>query len=123
MSAPPFSNGDLVEIETANLRAVARVRESSKAGRLHLALEGGEYLPWVDGEVLIRRFGEDPARSCVATILHAGASTALLQLVEKHGEPVEPPHEGGGASSAPPAPPALPAPEPNVTIPSIDDDW
>ena len=30
--------------------AVARVRESSEGGRLHIAFEMGQYLPWVDAE-------------------------------------------------------------------------
>jgi len=110
-----FANGDLVEIDVANVRAVARVRESSGEGRLHLALEVGEYLPWVDDAVLIRHFGNDPARSCTAKILHAGASTALLQILEMV-EQVRTPRQGIGTA----APIALP---PHATIPSIDDDW
>jgi hypothetical protein len=110
-----FANGDLVEIDTANVRAVARVRESSEGGRLHLALEVGEYLPWVDGDVFIRHFGNDPNRSCTAKILHAGASTALLQILEMV-EQVRTPQQGVG--SVPPI-----ALGPNVVIPSIDDDW
>ncbi len=76
-----FHVGDLVEVETASVRAIARVRESSDGGRLHIAFEMGEYFPWVDTDVRIRHFGNDPARSCTARILHAGSTTALLQLV------------------------------------------
>ncbi|MDB4933062.1 MAG: hypothetical protein JWP87_34 [Labilithrix sp.] len=78
---PAFGTGDLVEVDAASVRAVARVRESSVAGRLHVALEMGEYLPWVDADVQIRHFGNDVSRSCTARILHAGASTALLQII------------------------------------------
>jgi hypothetical protein len=77
----PFGTGDIVQIDADAIRAVARVRESS-GGRLHIALEKGEYLPWVDANVQIRHFGEGPERSQVAKILHVGATTALLQLVE-----------------------------------------
>lgn len=78
-----FGNGDLVEVDaaSASIRAVARVRESSTTGRLHIAFEMGEYLPWIDAEVQIRHYGSDPASSSTAKILHSGSSTALLQLV------------------------------------------
>ena len=76
-----FNNNDLVEIDTLSVRALARVREVSEGGRLHIAFEMGEYLPWVDTDVQIRHFGNDPARSCVARIVHAGSTTAILQLV------------------------------------------
>ena len=42
----------------------------------------GEYFPWVDTDVKIRQFGNDPARSCTARVLHAGSTTALLQLID-----------------------------------------
>ena len=80
-----FNNGDLVEVETISVRALARVRESSPTGRLHIAFEMGEYLPWVDTDVQIRRVGSDPSLSSLcstARILHAGSTTAMLQLVE-----------------------------------------
>lgn len=102
-----FGTGDLVEVDTANVRAVARVRESSGDGRLHIALELGEYLPWVDENVLIRHLGNDPTCLCTAKILHAGSTTALLQILEMV-EPVR-------AAVAPTGPPA--------PVPSIDDDW
>jgi hypothetical protein len=88
-----FRTGELVEVFTDSVRALARVREASEAGRLHIAFEMGEYLPWVDTAVLIRlaasgasgasgacgaRIG---ARGCAARILHAGSSTALLQIL------------------------------------------
>lgn len=110
-----FGTGDLVEVDAANVRAVARVRESSSDGRLHIALEAGEYLPWIDDAVLIRHFGNDPTRSCTAKILHVGASTALLQILEVV-EQGRTPVQGVGSV----APIAL---GPHATIPSSDDDW
>lgn len=101
-----FAIGDLVEIDVANVRALARVRESSGDGRLHLALEVGQYLPWVDEVVLIRHFGNDPTRSCTAKILHAGATSALLQILEMV-EQVQ-----VRLASVPP-----------IAMPSVDDDW
>jgi hypothetical protein len=80
--SPVFGAGDLVEVDTDSVRAVARVRESSDAGRLHIAFEMGEYLPWVDADVQVRHFGNDVARSRTARILHAGSSTALLQIID-----------------------------------------
>ncbi len=78
-----FHTGDLVEVFTDSVRALARVRESSEGGRLHIAFEMGEYLPWVDAAVVIRHVGRDgrETRACTAHILHAGSSTALLQLL------------------------------------------
>lgn len=110
-----FGTGDLVEVDTPNVRALARVRESSNDGRLHIALEVGEYLPWVDEPVLIRHFGNDPATSCAAKILHAGSSTALLQIIEMV-ERVQAPADA--RASVPATPTGPPAP-----VPSIDDDW
>lgn len=81
-TSPVFGTGDLVEVDTELVRAVARVRESSQAGRLHIAFEMGEYLPWVDADVQVRHFGNDVSQSCTARILHAGSSTALLQIVD-----------------------------------------
>ena len=75
-----FGVGDLVEVDTDSIRAVARVRESSGAGRIHIAFEMGQYLPWVDADVRIRHFGNDATRSRLAKIIHSGATTALLQL-------------------------------------------
>jgi hypothetical protein len=94
--SPVFGTGDLVEVDTESVRAVARVRESSEAGRLHIAFEMGEYLPWVDANVQVRHFGNDVSHSCTARIIHAGSSTALLQIVDR----VEavPPSSAGAAS-------------------------
>ncbi len=109
-AAPPqaFGVGELVEVFTDSVRALARVREVSEGGRLHIAFEMGEYLPWVDAAVLIRHAagaGLPRMRSCVARILHAGTSTALLQIVGPEAPGVE----------------ELPqAREPYDTIPSLD---
>ena len=111
----PFGIGDLVEIDTVNVRALARVRESSGDGRLHLALEVGQYLPWVDDAVHIRHFGNDPQRSCTAKILHAGASSALLQILEMVDQ------VQARLASVPPSAPI--ASVPHASMPSIDDDW
>jgi hypothetical protein len=121
MSGPnqSFGTGDLVEVDTENVRAVARVRESSGDGRLHIALELGEYLPWVDAEVLIRHFGNDPVHSCTAKILHAGSTTALLQIIEMVQQVRTPPMGVPTVGSVPP--PALPVVLQPIT--SIDDDW
>lgn len=101
-----FGTGDLVEVFTDSVRALARVRESSEGGRLHIAFEMGEYLPWVDAAVLIRHAATSDvlgARSCCsAHILHAGTSTALLQIVAAVEE-------------------LPPAREPYGTIPSLDE--
>lgn len=71
-----LSNGDIVEIEADAVRCVARVRDA-RDGRLHVALELGEYLPWIDEAVVVRS-GEEVHE---ARILHVGATTALLQLM------------------------------------------
>lgn len=90
-----FRVGDLVEVETTSVRAKARVREVSEGGRLHIAFEMGEYFPWVDTDIMIRHFGNDPSRSSTARVLHAGSTTALLQLVVALAAPAL-----GSASSA-----------------------
>jgi len=103
-----FRTGELVEVFTDSVRALARVRESSEGGRLHIAFEMGEYLPWVDTVVLIRHVhvGSSPdvlgARPCTARILHAGTSTALLQVLQAVEE-------------------LPPGREPYDTIPSLDE--
>lgn len=109
VTANAFGNGDLVEVDAASIRAVARVREST-SGRLHIAFEMGEYLPWIDAAVQIRHFGNDPASSSNAKILHAGSSTALLQLIEEIEELEEAPAPSGVRAAL-------------DTLTSIDDDW
>ena len=103
-----FRVGDLVEVETTSVRAKARVREVSEGGRLHIAFEMGEYFPWVDTDIMIRHFGNDPARSSTARVLHAGSTTALLQLVV--------------ALAAPAVGDASPVRSPYETMPLLDDE-
>gem|GEM_PF-6551991 len=133
-----FENNDLVQIDIASmdLAALARVRDTS-GGRLHIALEAGAYLPWVDADVTIRRYGEDAALAHPARILHAGTSTALLELVlapageERREPPRDPPGETGAkkrTSGVVPAFGAAPAADddsrnPLDTLPLIDEGW
>jgi hypothetical protein len=75
-----FSNNDLLEIETAQYRALARVRNID-GDRLHVALEQGAYLPWIDDPVLVRP-ASNPSIVIDARILHAGGVTALIELID-----------------------------------------
>lgn len=101
-----FQNGDLVQIDTADISALARVREAS-GGRVHLALEAGEYLPWVDEVVLIRAAGAAPLAAVKAKIRHAGNSTALLKMVVEELVPLA----------------YRETPSPAETLPFIDENW
>ena len=114
--AGAFRTGELVEVCTDSVRALARIRETSDAGRLHIAFEMGEYLPWVDAAVLIRHAQEARSewdvqsaarvtRPCTARILHSGTSTALLQLLRFADEAAH----------------AAPAREPYDTLPLLGD--
>ena len=85
------------------------VREASLGGRLHIAFEMGEYFPWVDTDVRIRHFGNDASHSSTARILHAGSTTALLQLIDVVASPI-----------ARPDPYAIPLPP--DTQPSLDEE-
>ena len=111
----PFGLGDLVEVETVSVRALARVREASLGGRLHIAFEMGEYFPWVDTDVRIRHFGNDASHAShashasTARVLHAGSTTALLQLIDVVASPI-----------ARPDPYAIPLPP--DTQPSLDEE-
>lgn len=74
-----LSNNDVVEIETAQLRVLARVR-NVQGERIYVAIERGGYLPWTDTLVLIRAAtGTSPGVE--ARIVHASGSTALLELL------------------------------------------
>lgn len=75
-----FRNGDLVQIDTADITALGRVRESNGV-KVHVALEVGEYLPWVDEIVMLRAAGASPLLARKAKMLHAGNSTCLLEMV------------------------------------------
>ena len=101
-----FQNGDLVQIDTADISALARVRDASGI-RVHLALEVGEYLPWVDEIVMIRASGAAPLAARKAKMLHAGNSTALLELVEEELVPLA----------------YRETPSPAETLPFIDENW
>ena len=76
----PFANGDLVQIETSNVRAFARVR-SVEQGRVHIALEQGEYLPWVEEPVTIRRSSDRLEQSSIARVVHTSSASATLELL------------------------------------------
>lgn len=75
-----FRNGDLVQIDTADITALGRIREANGV-KVHVALEVGEYLPWVDEVVMLRAAGASPLLARKAKMLHAGNSTCLLEMV------------------------------------------
>lgn len=77
--------GDLVEIDAANLVAIARVR-SIEGDRMHLALEQGGFVQWTDETVFVRRCGGAGA-SWDARITYAGASTVTLEVVGRSSRP------------------------------------
>ena len=101
-----FHKGDLVQIDTTDISALARVREST-GFKVHIALEVGEYLPWVDEIVMIRVAGASPLLARKAKMLHAGNSTALLELVVEELIPLAY-RDGRG---------------PLETLPFIDENW
>lgn len=76
----PFANGELVEVDTENVCAIARVRSSDR-GRVHVALEQGQYLPWVEGPVQLRRRGDAADRSTIVRIVHTSSSSATLEVI------------------------------------------
>ena len=102
-----FLNGDLVQVDTADISALARVRESN-GRRIHLALEVGEYLPWVDEVVMIRAAGSPALLAKKARILHAGNSSASLELAIEELVPLA--YRDGPPSSV-------------ESLPAIDDNW
>lgn len=71
--------GDLVEVDAANIVALARVR-SIDGDRLHLALEQGGFVPWVEEAIVVRRFG-DADRGWEARVTYSGASTVTLEVL------------------------------------------
>ncbi len=75
-----FGNGDLVELDVGNIRALARVRLND-GKRMHLALEPGQYCPWVSDPLQIRHFGDGPGRGSVARIVHCGGATVTLEII------------------------------------------
>jgi len=76
----PFVTNDVIEIEAAQYRAVARVR-NVMGDRMHVAFEGG-YIPWSDDPLLVRRAGEAAESSVDARIVHASGPTAMIELLE-----------------------------------------
>jgi hypothetical protein len=74
-----FGNGDLVELDVGNIRALARVR-LFEGTKMHLALEQGQYCPWVSDPLQIRHFG-DASRGATARIVHTGGVTVTLELL------------------------------------------
>ena len=75
-----FVTNDVIEIETSQYRAVARVR-NVMGDRIHVAFETG-YIPWNDDPVIVRRFGEGVELAVDARILHASGPTAMIELFE-----------------------------------------
>ncbi len=75
-----FGNGDLIEIDAAPYRALARVRGIDGV-KLHIAFEQGGYLPWIDDPIRIRRCTEEPGPSFDAKILHTSTATALIEVL------------------------------------------
>lgn len=73
-----FGNGDLVELDVGNIRALARVR-LFEGTRMHLALEQGQYCPWVGDPMQVRHYGE--ASGATARIVHTGGVTVTLELL------------------------------------------
>ncbi len=98
-----FRNGELVQIDTSEVTALARVREQ-RGFRLHIALEVGEYLPWVEEIVVVRGVGQGAvlgphAKRC--RMLHAGNATALLEIVDTEIVHVPPPPMRGPFGTLP----------------------
>jgi hypothetical protein len=75
-----FGNGDLVEVEVGSFRALARVRDVD-GETIHVALEQGGYLPWIDDLARVRRFGDAAKRAFDGRILHSCASTAMIEVL------------------------------------------
>lgn len=108
-----FGNGDLVEVDTTTFCALARVRLVD-GRKLHVALEQGGYLPWVDSPVQVRLFQDAAAVSHTARILHCGSVTALLELDAP---------EASEGSAAPPLPRPPSSPDAGPDLGEIDSAW
>jgi hypothetical protein len=80
MTDTDFMLGDLVMIDAGNIESIARVRAASD-DRLHIALEQGQFLPWTEEAVTIRRCNDLTARVHLARIVHASTATATLEMV------------------------------------------
>lgn len=80
MTAPDFTIGDLVIVDTGNIESLARVR-SCTGDRIHIALEQGQFLPWMEEPVTVRRCNDLTARTRTARIVHASSATATLEMI------------------------------------------
>jgi hypothetical protein len=80
MTATDFTIGDLVMIDAGNIETLARVRSCSN-DRVHIALEQGQFLPWTDDPVTMRRCNDLMARTHSARVVHASGATATLEML------------------------------------------
>jgi hypothetical protein len=80
MTAPDLTIGDLVLIDTGNIESLARVRSCDNV-RIHIALEQGQFLPWTDHPVTVRRCNDLVARIHSAKVVHASGATATLEMI------------------------------------------
>jgi hypothetical protein len=80
MTTTDFTIGDLVMIDAGNIESLARVRSCAE-GRVHIALEQGQFLPWTDDPVRVRRCNDLMARVRSARVVHASGVTATLELI------------------------------------------
>lgn len=76
-----FGNNEVVEIETSQYRAIARVR-NIQGDRIHVAVESG-YLPWIDDPVNVRSANAPNSAGFDARIVHASGSTALIEILDE----------------------------------------
>jgi hypothetical protein len=80
MTAADFTIGDLVMIDAGNIESLARVRSRTEE-RVHIALEQGQFLPWTDVPVTMRRCNDLMARVHSARVVHASGTTATLEMI------------------------------------------
>jgi hypothetical protein len=62
--------------------ARARIRNVVNDRRIHVALEIGQFLQWVDGPVTLRRFGDAGGQGLVARIVHLNTSSVTLEVLD-----------------------------------------
>jgi hypothetical protein len=99
-----IGNGELVQVDAPNIVALGRVR-AVDGDRVHVALEQGGFLPWIEDAVQLRRFGDGTDRAWDMRIVHCGTATATLEVI-------------GRSQPAPGAAPRIP--EPNDTEPDVE---
>jgi hypothetical protein len=80
MTTTDFTIGDLVMIDAGTIESLARVRSCSQE-RVHIALEQGQFLPWTDAPVSVRRCNDLMARAHAARVVHASGVTATLEII------------------------------------------